>query len=105
MTCPQLGLIDEIAQGAVHLAAPGRTDHGIDAAGEQRMGELDPFALDLNDAVALGHFEKVDDALGTLAGDPGQEVDRRRTEAGGRQQHRQSFVAELVQAGAHQVGQ
>ena len=99
------GCSDDIGQRAVHLPAAGGSDDAVDPAGQKRMGKPHAVSCDLHDAVGLGHLEELDDAFGALIGDLGEQVDRRRADAGGGQQHRLGVLAELVEPRTDQVGQ
>ncbi len=60
MPRPQLGLVDDVGEAAMHHSALARRGFGVHAPGQQGMREVDPVAVDRDDALAFRDFEQLD---------------------------------------------
>jgi len=60
MPCPQLGLVDDVGEAAMHRSALARRGLGVNTPGQQGMGEVDPVAVDRDDALAFRVLEQLD---------------------------------------------
>ncbi len=60
MARPQLGLVDDVGESAMHRSALARGGLGVHPPGQQVMGEVDPVAVDRDDAPAFRVLEQLD---------------------------------------------
>ncbi len=105
MSGPQLWLVDEFGEPAVHRPSPARGGLGVDAPRQQGMREVDPVAVDRDDALALGDFEKLDQPVVVADRRARHQLDGRCTHAGRCEQCFVHVGVETADPVADDVGQ
>ena len=63
MARPQLGLVDDVGESAMHRSTAVRRSLGVHAPGQQGVGEVDPVAVDRDNALAFRILEQLDQSV------------------------------------------
>jgi hypothetical protein len=101
----ELGFGFDGCERSVHGPAARRGRVGVDAAGQQRMGEPDPVAVDADDAVRLDTLQQVDDSLRGGVVEAAQQINGRGGYGCDREQHVAYVAAETPDPQPDQIGQ
>ena len=105
MPRPQFGLVDDVGEAAMHRSALARRGFGVHAPGQQGMREVDPVAVDRDDALAFRVLEQLDQPVVVADRRARHQLHRRRGHARRGEQRIVHVGIEAADPGPHNFGQ